>query len=182
MIVPNKMWYMTKKTTEKTYSYSILMLLHNSHVALYFGWQLLEHFRYLYGLLVSVLHRLTQFLLNKTKGFNTSLFVSMKAFVWCAVHSNQLVLFLKCNRGVLKATQMTLLAFKRNACHPNAASCQDSASQLKHKTVAAHQTEQSNKPIALYESGYLWENTKSICRGYRMSLWTNDSHVFLPAC
>lgn len=109
---------MTKKMREKTYSYSILILLHNSHVALYFSRQLLEHFRPQYGLLVSVLHRLTQLLLNKTKGFNTSLFVSMNAFAWCAVHSNQLVLFLKCARGLLKATQMTLLVFKRSAWHP----------------------------------------------------------------
>ncbi len=84
----------------------------------------------------------------------------MKAFVWCAVHSNQLALFLKCNRGILKAAQMTLLAFKRNACHPNAASCQDSASQLKHKTVAAHQTEQSVK-LSRCTSPVIFERTQN---------------------
>lgn len=86
-----------------TTSYPILILFHNGHETLYFGWQLFKHSGSLYGLPVSVLHRQTQFLLNKTKGFNTSLFASMNAFV----HSVQLVLFPKCGRGILKATQTT---------------------------------------------------------------------------
>lgn len=93
-------------------TYSMLVFFHNSHIT-----QFLKHFGSPYGLLVSVLHRQTQFLLNKTKGFNTSLFASMNAFVWFAVHSTQLVLFLKCIRRVLKATQMTRPAFKRSTCH-----------------------------------------------------------------
>lgn len=97
----------------------------------------------------------------------------MNAFVWFAVHSNQLEFFLKCIRGVLKATQMTLPAFKWSTCHCECHKLSRQRKSIKTQNCC-HILKCNVNATAVYESGYLWENTKSICYGtQRLTLWSN---------